>query len=452
MSPPSVKAVKSAILRVMKTITMTEQEVFRFETINGLIQNKISVSCAAKTLDLSIRQVKRIRMGVRNFGTEGVIHKGRGKISNRKINAKIQIKIEKLLKEKYSDFGPKFAGEKLLENHNIAISKETVRTIMINLKLRKAKARKSNGEYHAWRPRKDYFGEMQQFDGSYHLWFEDRSGEHCLLASIDDATGQITKAVFAKNEGVIEVSKFWKEYSEEHGKPADVYLDKFSTYKVNHKNAVDNHEFMTQFERMMQRMGIGLIVAHSPEAKGRIERLFKTLQDRLVKEMRLLSISNPEEANKYLKDIFIPKFNKQFGVVPAKEGNVHRALSVSEKENILALFSIRKTRVVSNDFCIHYENKWIQLVKDQTTTICRRDTIVIENRIDGTLHLKLREKYLNFEILEGRPQKLREKITALVPAPIIRESMQRKPKENHPWRKSFFEKSEFANTKYNAIH
>ena len=431
---------------------MTEQDVFRFEIINRLIRKEIDVSFAAKTLGLSKRQIKRIRMRVRMYGTEGVIHKGRGKKSNRKIDESIQVKIEKLLKKKYSDFGPTFAREKLLENHSIVISKETIRTIMIDLKLRKVKSRKTNGEYHAWRPRKEYFGEMQQFDGSYHLWFEDRSGEHCLLASIDDATGQITKAVFAKNEGVIEVSKFWKEYTEEHGKPVGIYLDKFSTYKVNHVNAVDNHELLTQFQQMTQRVGITLITAHSPEAKGRIERLFKTLQDRLVKEMRLLSISAPEEANKYLKDVFIPKFNKQFGVVPAKEGNVHKQLLVSEKENILSFFSIQKTRVVSNDFCIQYENQWIQLDKVQTTTVCRKDTIVIENRIDGTLHLKLREKYLNFKLISERPQKLREKITALIPTPIIRESMQRKPKENHPWRRNFFEKSEFANTKYNAIH
>ncbi len=431
---------------------MTEQDEFRFETINRLLQKEIDISYTVKALGLSKRQIKRIRMRVRKCGTEGVIHLGRGKTSNRKINEKIQTKIEKFLKEKYSDFGPKFAGEKLSEIHQISVSKETVRTMMIDLKLWKVKSRKTNSEYHAWRPRKEYYGEMEQFDGSYHLWFEDRSGEHCLLASIDDATGHITKAVFAKNEGVIEVSKFWKEYAEEHGKPVSVYLDKFSTYKVNHVNAVDNHELLTQFEQMTRRVGIKLITAHSPEAKGRIERLFKTLQDRLVKEMRLLSISNPEEANKYLKEVFLPKFNKQFGVVPTKEGNVHKQLSVSEKENILALFSIQKTRVVSNDFCIQYENRWIQLEREQTTMVCRKDTIVIENRIDGTLHLKLREKYLNFKILTERPQKLREKITALIPIPIIRESMQRKLKENHPWKQNYFRKSEFANTKYNAIH
>jgi hypothetical protein len=248
------------------------------------------------------------------------------------------------------------------------------------------------------------------------------------------------------------VSKFWKEYVEEHGKPLNVYLDKFSTYKVNHKNAVDNHELLTQFEGMTRRIGIKLITAHSPEAKGRIERLFKTLQDRLVKEMRLLSISNPEEGNRYLKDIFIPAFNKQFGVAPSKEGNVHRQLTPVEKENLPSLFSVRNTRKVSNDFCVQYENQWIQLEREQPTLVCRRDTVVIEKRIDDTIHLSLREKYLNFKMIPRKPERMKEKITALVSAPLIRESMRRIPKKDHPWRKSFFVKNAFANTKYNATH
>jgi len=436
----------------MKTITMTEQEVFRFETINNLILKRTDISYTMKILGLSNRQVKRMRTRVREEGTEGVIHKGRGKESNRKMPERISNEIKKLLKEKYFDFGPTFASEKLLDDHGLVQSKETVRRMMIELELRKVKSRKTNSGYHAWRPRKENFGEMQQFDGSYHLWFESRSGEHCLLASIDDATGQITKAVFAKNEGVVEVSKFWKEYAQEHGKPQSIYLDKFSTYKVNHVNATDNCELLTQFEKMVKRVGIKLITAHSPEAKGRIERLFKTLQDRLVKEMRLLNISTEEEGNKYLKDVFIPKFNKQFGVIAEKEGDVHKQLSEFEKENLLSLFSIQKTRVVSNDFCIQFENQWIQFPKIQTTLVCRKDTVVIESRIDGTLHVKLRDKYLNFKILTERPQKLRGRITALTTAPIARETTQRKPNENHPWRKSFFRKNEITNTKYNAIH
>jgi len=442
MSPLAYIGKFSDILWGMKTITMTEQEVFKFEIINKLISKKITIAATMKTLDLSKRQVKRIRNRVRDLGTEGVVHKGRGSESNRKIPNEIRERSEKLLKEKYADFGPTFAAEKLYEDHGITISKETVRMMMIGLDLHKVKSRKSNRKYHAWRPRKEYFGEMQQFDGSYHHWFEDRGGEHCLLASIDDATGRITKAVFAKNESVMEVAKFWKEYSEEHGKPQSVYLDKFSTYKVNHANATDNHELLTQFERMTERIGIKLITAHSPEAKGRVERLFKTLQDRLVKEMRLLCISSKEEGNKFLKDVFIPKFNAKFEVIPSKEGNMHRSLSELEKDNIMGLFSIQKTRKVSNDFCIQFENQWMQLKNDQPTLVCRKDTVVIENRIDGTLHVKLREKYLDFKLIPERPVKIRKKITALAPAPIIRESMRRKPKENHPWRRSFLEKNQ----------
>jgi len=417
---------------------MTDKDIFRFGVINDLINKKMDISQAKVMLRLSGRQVKRIRKKVQEEGTEGVIHKGRDKVGNRKTSPKIKEKIEKLLMETYSDFGPTFATEKLLENHGIASSKETVRLMMIDLGLRKIKSRKKNGEYHAWRPRKEHYGEMQQFDGSYHFWFEGRSGEHCLLASIDDATGQITKATFAKNEGVTEVSKFWKEYAEELGKPVSIYLDKFSTYKVNHVNAVDNHELLTQFEKMTNRVGIDLITAHSPEAKGRIERLFKTLQDRLVKEMRLIGISTPEEGNVYLRDVFLPAFNKKFGVVATNEGDVHRQLSDMERENLPSLFSIQHTRVVSNDFCIQFENQWFQLERVQPTTVCRRETIVIEKRIDGTIHLKLREKYLDFRILHKRPQKLREKITVLAPAPLIRVEMQRKVPVNHPWRSQMF--------------
>jgi hypothetical protein len=428
----------------MKTIIMTDKDTFRFEVLNNLIQKKIGIQYAMKTLDLGKRQVKRIRKRIRAEGTAGVIHKGRGLPSNRKMEDAIRTKVEKLLKERYPDFGPTFATEKLLEHHSIRLSKETVRMMLVGLNLHTVRHRKGNGQYHAWRPRKECYGEMEQFDGSYHHWFEDRSGEHCLLASIDDATGNITKAVFAKNEGVHEVSKFWKEYTEEHGVPKSIYLDKFSTYKVNHVHAVDNHELLTQFQQMTQRIGITLITAHSPEAKGRIERLFKTLQDRLVKEMRLLGISTPEEGNKFLRDVFIPRFNAQFSVVPAQEGDVHRPMSVFQKENLLALFSVQDTRVVSNDFCIHFENQWIQLAREQPTLVCRRDTVMIEKRIDGTLHVKLRDVYLQFQMLSIRPTKLREKITALVSAPVIR--VPHKPKANHPWRNSVSRKVEFATT------
>src|SRR5204862_1861696 len=184
------------------------------------------------------------------------------------------------------------------------------------------------------------------FDGSYHLWFEDRfldenddPIEVCLLASIDDAKGEITKACFAANEGVIAVFTFCKEYVLEKGKPKSIYLDKFSTYKINHKSAVDNSELMTQFQRAMQDLEINPISANSPQAKGRVERLFKTLQDRLIKELRLAKIDNPIEGNKFLREIFIPKFNKQVSVIPAQDGSVHKPLTKAKKQTINDAYS-----------------------------------------------------------------------------------------------------------------
>jgi len=254
----------------------------------------------------------------------------------------------------------------------------------------------------------------------------------CLLAVIDDARGTITRAEFGQSESVVEVSSLWKGYVAEKGKPLAIYLDKFSTYKINHKNAADNHELMTQFQRMMKELDITLITAHSPEAKGRIERLFGTLQDRLVKELRLAGISTISEADISLKNIFIPAFNAQFGVIAAQEGDVHRPLTETEKDNLDAIFSIQKMRRVRNDFTIQFENQWLQLEKIQPCTVLRNDAVLIERRLDATLHLRLRGKYLAFTILPARPEKTRERVTALVP----RKDPWR-PAANHPWKKTF---------------
>lgn len=429
----------------MNTITMSHQELSKFEVITKLIEKEITTSCASKKLNLSERQIKRLRKKVKKDGAKGLINLSRGKPSNRKTPDDIRENIEKFLKDKYPDFGPTFATEKLLENHQLVISKETVRLYMVGLGLRKIRGRKTNKEYRAWRPRKESYGEMQQFDGSYHHWFEDRGGEHCLLASIDDATGKITQATFSKNEGVTEVSKFWSEYVQRYGKPTSIYLDRYSTYKVNHASAVDNSELLTQFQAMTKRIGMILITAHSPEAKGRIERLYKTLQDRLVKDMRLLNLSTPEEGNKYLQEVFIPKFNATFSVLAEKAGDAHLKLSPTELENLPSIFSIQKTRVVSNDFCVRFENMWIQLEKIQPTLVCRKDVIVLERRLDDTLQVSLRGKYLNWKLLPERPAKLKEKITALSTAPLIRRTIPTKPAGNHPWRKSnFLFKRKFA--------
>jgi hypothetical protein len=415
------------------TITMTEKELFKLDTINKLIAGSITPGCAAERLGLSARHVRRLKRLVADGTPQDIVHKGRGKPSNRNIPSATIDEASKLLRGKYPDFKPTFAAEKLA-SHGISLSKEKVRQLMAALGLWKPKRRKENGRYHAWRPRKERYGAMEQFDGSYHRWFENRAEECCLLASIDDANGTITHAEFGKSESVVEVAGFWKSYLLEKGKPGSVYLDKYSTYKVNHKNAKDNHELMTQFQRMMKTLDIKLITAHSPEAKGRIERLFGTLQDRLVKELRLAGISTVAEANVFLKDVFIPAFNAQFGVIPADGSDAHRPLTKTEKTDLDATFSVHGARRVGNDFTVRFENRWLQLEKTQPCLVCRNDLVLLEKRLDGTLHMRLRDKYLAFKTLSERPPKEKGRIVALVPK---KERIPWAPPANHPWKKPF---------------
>lgn len=412
--------------------TAAEQEKVAIITL--AIKGKVTNAQAAKQLHLSIRQIQRAKAAMRKNGLTGIAHGLKGKPGNHRIAENIKETSLSLIKEKYADFKPSFATEKLAENHGISISYGTTRLWMIEQGLWQARRQKSSN-YHAWRARKEYFGELQQFDGSYHLWFEDRlldesgnSQEICLLASIDDATGKITKAYFDFNEGVIPVFNFWMEYILTLGKPLAIYLDKFSTYKINHKSAVDNPELMTQFQRAMKLLGIEVINANSPEAKGRVERLFGTLQDRLVKELRLANISSIAEANLFLKE-FITKFNSRFSVHPAKDGNVHRQLIQNEKRNLKNIFSIKSTRKIKLDYTIQFKNQFYQLEEVQPITIRPKERILIEEHLDGTIHFRFKEHYLKCFILPEKPRKVFRQ-----PAILTTHPLNWKPSPDHPWR------------------
>lgn len=413
-------------------ITMSQKELSRYEVIRDLIIGKINGTQAAQKIRLSVRQVKRLKAKVKRSGTRGLIHGNRGRESNRKIDEEIIRQAKNLLRKKYSDFGPTFAAEKLEENHQLKLSAEKVRQLMTTEKLWKPKARKKNKEHRYWRERKEHFGELEQFDGSYEDWFEGRAPEPCLLASIDDATGEITQAQFTSDEGVVPVFSFWQAYVSKHGKPLKIYLDKHSTYKINTKHLLDDPRALTQFERAMKDLDIEVIHAHSCQAKGRIERLFGTLQDRLTKELRLANISTIKEANKFLERFFIPKFNAGFAVVPSSQVNFHKALTKKEKENLEKIFSQQDTRVVNNDFTISYESKWYQLDKTQPALVCRKDKVEVEKRLDGKISISLRGKHLNFTELPERPKKVKMKVKFLT-----KTEPDWKPPIDHPWRKPF---------------
>ena len=317
-----------------------------------------------------------------------------------------------------------------MEIDKINLGVTTIRKLMIKKEFWKPKARKQNQQHREWRERKECYGEMEQFDGSYHKWFEERGEEVCLLASIDDATGKLTKLKFGTSESIVEVFDFWKDYITVHGKPISIYLDKYSTYKINHKNAKDNSEMMTQFQRAVQDLDINLITAHSPQAKGRVERLFETLQDRLVKELRLNNISDIETANRFLEKTYIPDFNKKFSVVPTKDTDLHKPLTKHNQENLDKIFSIQSKRLVKNDFTIQFKNIWSQLDEIQPTTIYRKDEVLVEERLNGSIHLSKKDKYLNFKKLPARPEKIKAVLAAITPrkAPYV-------PSANNPWKR-----------------
>lgn len=409
---------------------MSKREVDRYDVISRLLRQEINGSQTAKLLKLSVRQVRRLKSAVSKKGALGLVHGSRGKPSNRRLPQKKTNKIIKLLHAHYSDFKPTFACEKLAENHQIVCDPKTIRTIQMKEGLWKPRRKKSGSQHRTWRQRRPSYGEMEQFDGSYEYWFEDRGEKCCLLAAIDDATGEITKAVFGPHEGVVPVFSFWKEYVQEHGKPRAIYLDKFSTYKMNSAVAKDNHELLTQFERAGKELHIELISANSPQAKGRVERLFETLQDRLIKEMRLAGVSSVEGGNEFLK-IYIPKFNKQFGVEATNPSDLHAKLHQKELQQLPSVFSHQQTRTIQNDFTISYNNTWYQLTKSQPVTVCKRDKVVVERRLDGSVFIRLRGKYLSYAVLRARPKKAKEKTWVLEKRAVP------KPAADHPWRKEF---------------
>ncbi|MFH1187869.1 MAG: ISNCY family transposase [bacterium] len=414
-----------------KNITMSLKEIKKYDIIKKLINGELNGSEAADLLNLTVRHIGRLKKKVKQDGIKGLIHNNRGRIGNRRIPDKERQEIADLLHEHYHDFGPTLASEKLDERHGIKRDKGTIRSLMISENLWQPKHKKKE-THREWRQRKASEGEMIQYDGSYEHWFEDRGGEICLLASIDDANSRVW-AKFDNHEGVEPTFNFWREYVERFGKPYSIYVDKFSTYSMNHKLAKENPDTLTQFERAMKNdLNIDIIHAHSPQAKGRVERLFKTLQDRLIKELRLNNISTIQEANQFLEEEFLPKFNARFMTEARTKANLHKELIEKEKSELDSIFSRQYQRVVRNDFTIDHKKNCYQLDKTQPATICKRDIVTVEERMDKTIRFRLRGKYLNHKLLPEKPKKINASKAQWV---IVASSIY-KPPANHPWRQT----------------
>ncbi len=403
----------------MDHITMSRKEINQIAVFERLKQGAISLVLAAQMLSFSPRQVRNKRKRYEQCGPKGLVHRRRGMVGNRGWNEKIRNQAMAIIKEHYPDFGPTFAAEKLDEHHGITINRETLRQAMIKAGLWRGKQRKI--KQRKLRERKDRFGVMIQLDGSDHDWFEGRAPRCTLLVFIDDATSTIVWAEFVTGESVENLMHSSYGYFWKHGLPVSMYADKAGVFKVNTYNL--DQTKITQYHRALQELGIKLIQAHSPQAKGRVERANETLQDRLVKELRLAGISTMEDGNAFLRDVYLPKHNAKFAVAAAKEGNAHRSLDGYNLDRVLC---VREKRVVTNDFTIYYHRRILQIQRTPQVIVRPKDEIIVLKLLDQSLVLLTRGKQLSFDEIEKRPTK-----------PVIAgtySNVYHRPATDHPWR------------------
>lgn len=398
------------------------KELRHLYVIRRVLEREITQREASEVLSLSSRQIRRIVRRVRQEGDKGVIHKSRGQPSNRRIRDEVRDKVIQLYRSHYWDFGPTLASEKLRERDQMRVNGETLRLWLMESGDWK-KRRKRRG-HRRWRQRKHHFGEMVQIDGSHHDWFEGRGPWCVLMGYIDDATGKVFGR-FYPYEGTIPAMDSFKRYIRKYGLPMSVYLDGHTTYKSTAKASIEqelNQEMpLSAFERALKELGVEVIHANSPQAKGRVERLFKTLQDRLVKEMRLRGIRTVEEANEFLKQ-YLPVYNRRFSVRPQEPSNLHRPLP--EGIRLDSILCIKTERTLRNDFTVAH-NKRLYQIEDRT----RASRVIVHDQIDGSMKILYQGQALRFTEINTRPVKEDP------PAVRVRRRRPHPPSPDHPWRK-----------------
>ena len=403
-------------------IMATPEELRRLHVIQRVLEGGLKQVEAAEILSLSFRHIRRVVKRVRGEGERGIVHRLRGRPSNRKIPDQLKDKVIKLYRKIYKGFGPTLASEKLLERDGVRLSDETLRGWLLETgdwkRVRKGK------KHRQWRERKGYRGEMVQMDGSHHRWFEDRGDPCVLMGYIDDATGD-TFGGFYDHEGTMPAMDSFKRYIRKRGLPLKVYLDKHSTYKSTAKATIEEQlegvEPLSEFERALKELGVEVSHAHSPQAKGRIERLFRTFQDRVIKEMRLRGIKTIEEGNQFLEK-YLPLYNKRFSVRPREKDDVHRPLPRGVDLN--AILCIKTERTLRNDFTVAHNHQLYQI--EEAT---KASKVIVQDRMDGSMKVTYQGRALRFKEITERPLKENKQ-------PIV--TRRRKtyiPPVDHPWRR-----------------
>jgi len=341
---------------------MSRRDLQRIEVLTEILAGRRTVSSGATVLGVSERQVQRLLARLRDGGGGAILHKARGRTSNYKLSAQLRQYALELVRQSYRDFGPTLAAEALRDRHEIKVSRETLRKWMVEDGL--WLSRKQRRVFHQPRLRRECYGELVQIDGSEHRWFEDRGDPCTLLVFIDDATSKLMQLRFVPSESTQSYFDAVKEYLQKHGCPVAFYSDKHTVFRVNREEAKGGSG-MTQFGRALAELNIEILCANSSQAKGRVERANRTLQDRLVKELRLAGISDIARGNAFLP-AFVESYNEKFAIPAARSENLHRALNVasSRLDDILCH---REQRYVSEQLTFHYNRQQIILERSDVS-------------------------------------------------------------------------------------
>ena len=422
-------------------ITMSRKEIDRLGVIRQVVSKQLKQREAAQQLGLSIRQVKRLVARYRAEGAPGLVSRRRGRRPANAISEAIRQEVLGIVRAEYADFGPTLACEKLHERHDRKVSVETLRKWMTADGLWQPRQRRQ-ARIHQRRPRRPCRGELVQIDGSPHDWFEDRGPRCTLIVFIDDATSELMALRFVPAETTKGYMETLDGYLRQHGRPVALYSDKHSIFRVNHPH----HEGeLTQFTRALKTLDIEPIHANTPQAKGRVERANQTLQDRLVKELRLNGISDIDTANAFLPT-FIADYNARFAVSPKNPIDAHRPVLHSQEEIDLIL-CLHHTRTLSRNLTFQFRNREYQLIGQGKGYRLRGDKVTVCEAFDGSVTLLHKGRSLAYRILqEGEPpiplddeKSLHQRVGAAKAKQ--KQSPNRKPAPDHPWRHSPFGKA-----------
>jgi transposase len=413
---------------VDKLLTMSKRELNRLEVMQRLKDKRLTQKEAARLLGLSTRQVKRLWRAYREKGPPGLVSARRGKPSNNRLEADLVQEVLGLIKAKYDDFGPTLAHEKLTEVHQLSISRESVRRIMIEEQIWKPKRAKQPA-VHQMRERRACFGELVQIDGSDHAWFEERGPKCTLLVYIDDATGQLLELWFVPDETFFAYCEATRHYLERYGKPVAFYSDKHGIFRVNQERPLGTTSGLTQFGRAMQELDIQIICANTPQAKGRIERANQTLQDRLVKELRLQGISDMESGNAYLSE-FREDFNRRFAVQPRSTHNAHRPLL--KADNLDVILTHQETRTLSKNLTVQFKHVIYQIQSKRPGYALRNAKVTVCENAKGEVTILYNNKPLSYTTYH-KPTRQAEVVDTKTLDRQVK--IPKPPAPNHPWRR-----------------